>query len=75
VGSSVILSIFAKETNALKKMKNEKSNQTIADYNAEIARLKKALRYERMRVEAYSTMIDVAEEMFHIQIRKKTDTE
>jgi hypothetical protein len=38
---------------------------------AEITRLKKELRHEKMRSEALDTMIDVAEEMFNIPVRKK----
>ena len=47
------------------------------DYNAlraEITRLKKELRQEKMRAEALDTMIDVAEEMFNIPVRKKAGT-
>ena len=40
----------------------------------ENARLEKELRYEKMMSHAYDTMIDVAEEMFNIPIRKKAGT-
>lgn len=38
---------------------------------AEVTRLRKELRQEKMRTEALNTMIDVAEEMFNIPVRKK----
>jgi len=69
-----IMAKFAKETNAPEQMKKQKTNPTPEDYaalQAEIARLQKDLRHEKMRADVYSTMVDVAEEMFHIQIRKK----
>ena len=36
--------------------------------------MKKQLYDETMRADLYDTMIDVAEEMFGIEIRKKADT-
>lgn len=39
---------------------------------AEAERLRKELREQKMRAEALDTMIDVAEEMFGIPIRRKT---
>ena len=42
-----------------------------AKLQAEVARLQKALKDANMRAEFYDTMIDVAEEMFKIPIRKK----
>ena len=41
---------------------------------AEVTRLRKELRQEKMRAEALDTMIDVAEEMFNIPVRKKAGT-
>lgn len=38
---------------------------------ARICQLEKELREERIRSEAYSTMIDLAESSFNIEIRKK----
>ena len=38
---------------------------------AEIDNLRKALDYEKLRAEAYNTMIDIAEKKFSISIRKK----
>ena len=37
-------------------------------------RLRTELKHEKLRAHAYDTMIDVAEEMFNIPIRKKADT-
>ena len=42
---------------------------------AEVARLKKELRYEKMRADAYDMMIDLAEDAFKIPIRKKSGAE
>ena len=42
---------------------------------AEIARLKKELRHEKMRADAYDMMIDLAEDAFKIPIRKKSGAE
>ena len=41
----------------------------------EVMKLKKELEKEKFRAHAYDTMIDVAEEMFNIPIRKKAGTE
>ena len=40
----------------------------------EVLELKKQLYHEKMQADFYDTMIDVAEEMFGIEIRKKADT-
>lgn len=42
-----------------------------AKLQAEVARLQQALKTEHMRAELYDKMIDVAEDMFKISIRKK----
>ena len=42
---------------------------------AEVARLKKELRHEKMRADAYDMMIDLAEDAFKIPIRKKSGAE
>ena len=41
---------------------------------AEVARLRKALKEESMRADLYNEMINVAEEQFKIPIRKKAGT-
>lgn len=38
---------------------------------AELARVKEELRKEKLRADAYDTMIDIAEGMFKVPIRKK----
>lgn len=50
------------------------SSEEIASLKSEILRLKKELRDAQMHAHAYDTMIDVAEEMFNIPIRKKAGT-
>ena len=55
----------------------KKKDVSAEDYDAlraEITRLKKELHYEKMRAEALDTMIDVAEEIFNIPVRKKAGT-
>lgn len=72
-----IMAKFAKETKVPEQMAKKKTNPTPEDYaalQAEVARLQKELRHEKMRADVYSTMVDVAEEMFHIPIRKKAGT-
>ena len=39
-----------------------------------MTRLRKELRSQKLRAEALDTMIDVAEEMFGIPVRKKAGT-
>ena len=38
---------------------------------AELLKVKEELRKERLRADAYDTMIDIAEDMFKVPIRKK----
>ena len=72
-----IIRNFASEHPNIPVMRKNKKDASEEDFNAlraEIARLKKELRYEKMRAEALDTMIDVAEEMFNIPVRKKAGT-
>lgn len=72
-----IMAKFAKGTKVPEQMAKKKTDPTPEDYaalQAEVARLQKELRHEKMRADVYSTMVDVAEEMFHIPIRKKAGT-
>ena len=62
------------ETPVMRKKKKEVSTEDYDALRAEITRLKKELRYEKMRSEALDTMIDVAEEIFNIPVRKKAGT-
>ena len=69
-----IIRNFASELPQTPVMRKKKEDITTEDYDslrAEITRLKKELRHEKMRAEALDTMIDVAEEMFNIPVRKK----
>lgn len=61
--------------------RNPMSKQEAINESEEIRRLKKelketklALYQAQMRADAYNTLIDVAEEMFQIPIRKKAGT-
>ena len=75
---SRIIRNFAAENDksALLMGKNAKSSESeeIKALRKEVLELKKQLYNETMRADFYDTMIDVAEEMFNIQIRKKADT-
>ena len=53
--------------------KREESDE-IRALKAENKRLKARLAEAQLAAKAYDTMIDVAEEMFHIPIRKKPGT-
>mgnify|MGYP003420337116 FL=1 len=77
----LILKIIANFANANSQstllMKNSPSNnpsEEIKALRAELLSLKKQLYDEQMRADFYETMVDVAEEMFNIEIRKKADT-
>lgn len=49
--------------------------EDVKELQAEVARLKKELRHEKMRADAYDMMIDLAEDAFKIPIRKKSGAE
>lgn len=53
---------------------HEVQPKTEDDLRREVEMLRKALALEKLRSEAYSTMIDVAEKTFDIPIRKKSGT-
>ena len=68
------ISNFAADNPEIHAQMKKDKGPTPEDYaklQAEVARLQKALKAEHMRAEFYDTMIDVAEEMFKISIRKK----
>ena len=75
---SRIIRNFAAENDksALLMGKNAKSSESeeIKALRKEVLELKKQLYNETMRADFYDTMIDVAEEMFGIEIRKKAGT-
>ena len=48
------------------------STDDVQVLRARIDELEKQLRYEKMRAEAYNTMIDLAEDTFKVPIRKKS---
>ena len=49
----------------------ENRNEELEALQKEVADLKKQLKYQEMRADAYDTMIDIAEKKFNIPIRKK----
>lgn len=55
-------------------MANKTPEDRIRELEAENKRLNKALELEKLRSEAFSTMIDLAEKTFNIPVRKKSGT-
>ena len=58
----------------MKKSPSNNPSEEIKALRAELLSLKKQLSEEQMRADFFETMVDVAEEMFNIEIRKKADT-
>jgi len=56
------------------KNANTSESEEIKALRKEVLDLKKQLYHEKMRADFYDTMVDVAEEMFGIEIRKKAGT-
>ena len=75
---SSILCKFAADNNKsalfMKKDTTDTLSEEIKALRKEVLDHKKKLYEETMRADFYDTMIDVAEEMFDIEIRKKADT-
>lgn len=75
---SKIIRIFAasndKSALLMKNTPTDNQAEEIKALRAEILELKKKLHQETMRADFYDTMVDVAEEMFNIEIRKKAGT-
>ncbi|MGM9795618.1 MAG: hypothetical protein ACI3ZZ_05315 [Candidatus Aphodosoma sp.] len=72
-----IIHKFESEISGTPVMRKKRQDVNAEDYSAlraEIMRLKKELRHEKMRAEALDMMIDVAEEMFNISVRKIAGT-
>ena len=73
-----ILRKFAaeKDKSALLMKRNvtDSKSEEIKLLREEVMELEKRLYSEKMRADFYDTMIDVAEEMFNIEIRKKAGT-
>jgi hypothetical protein len=58
----------------MKNKPTDSQSEEIKALRKEVLELKKQLYDETMRADFYDTMIDVAEEMFGIEIRKKAGT-
>ena len=75
---SRIIRIFAasndKSALLMKNTPTDNQAEEVKALRAEILELKKKLHQETMRADFYDTMVDVAEEMFNIEIRKKAGT-
>jgi transposase-like protein len=75
---SRIMSKFAAENDKsallMKNKPTDSQSEEIKALKKEVLELKKQLYDETMRADFYDTMIDVAEEMFGIEIRKKAVT-
>ena len=81
IGKSTVESIirnFAASNDKSALLMKSKPTDSLAEENKalreEILELKKKLHQETMRADFYDTMVDVAEEMFNIEIRKKAGT-
>ena len=75
--SKIIRNFAASNNKSALLMKNTPTDnqaEEIKVLRAEILELKKKLHQETMRADFYDTMVDVAEEMFNIEIRKKSGT-
>lgn len=75
--SKIIRNFAASNNKSALLMKNTPTDnqaEEIKALRAEILELKKKLHQETMRADFYDTMVDVAEEMFNIEIRKKAGT-
>ena len=75
--SSIIRNFVASNDKSTLLMKNRPTDSQSDEIKAlreEILELKKKLYHETMRADFNDTMIDVAEEMFNIEIRKKAGT-
>ena len=70
VNEREVVSLPEREEDMAKKTPEER----VKELEVENKRLSKALELERLRSEAYSTMIDLAEKTFNIPVRKKSGT-
>ena len=75
---SRIISKFAAENDKSALLMKKHTTDSLSEENKalrkEVMELKKQLYHEKMRADFYDTMVDVAEEMFGIEIRKKAGT-
>jgi hypothetical protein len=58
----------------MKKKKDVNKSPEVLSLELENKKLKADLAYERMRADAYDTMIDLAEETYQIKVRKNSIT-
>lgn len=75
--SRIIIKFAASNDKSALFMKNRPTDSQADEIKAlreEVMELKKKLHQETMRADFYDTMVDVAEEMFNIEIRKKAGT-
>ena len=75
--SRIIRNFAASNDKSALFMKNRPTDSQADEIKAlreEVMELKKKLHQETMRADFYDTMVDVAEEMFNIEIRKKAGT-
>ena len=75
--SRIIRNFAAENDKSALLMKNKPTDSQADEIKAlrkEVLELKKKLYQETMRADFYDTMVDVAEEMFNIEIRKKAGT-
>lgn len=73
-----ILRNFAAENDKSALLMGKHMTDSLSEENKalrkEVLELKEQLYHEKMRADFYDTMVDVAEEMFGIEIRKKAGT-
>ena len=75
--SRIIRNFAASNDKSALFMKNRPTDSQADEIKAlreEVMELKKKLHQETMRADFYDTLVDVAEEMFNIEIRKKAGT-
>ena len=63
-----------KSTLLMKNKPTDSHEEEVKALQSEVLELKKKLYDETMRADFFETMVDVAEEKFNIDIRKKADT-
>lgn len=63
------------EVEAMAKSKTTTTNPADIDMSKRIKELEAQLRLSNLKVEALETMIDIAEEQLHIDIRKKSGSQ
>lgn len=68
------IGVYGKRRGMKKKTTAKNEGMELTELKGRIRELEKALEKEKLRSEAYSTMIDLAEEQLKVQIRKKSDT-